>query len=874
MTRPDSAGWDVSVHRDLESLTDKWKSVFEAETNVTGIVHIGFWRSDVDAFDQLAASFPGKMLLTASARYSLERIGQYSTASVAEVEGIPIFIALAGWGYESTEDELGLAPSTQTAMEDMAESAVAPRPFDWFAACKTQFPSQTAEAEGLGIVSDETYIFLECHLSMQTREILGKSRFAWMIANTSSGTLAEIAGMCPPLLLDRAIESLNLSVRAGNVLSREMVVTVRDLCRLSDEQLLAFANFGRRCMQDVRIAICRAAGLAAAPSPAQRRTGADTHDGIMRRDRSDEIGGSISDVTLSSPTFANTVHRALCELRDGKAFVMRRRMGLKEKRLTLQEVAEIVGVTRERIRQIESKCVSQIKRDPIWIEVMENKIRAALAERESGLPLAGLEVLDDWFIGVSDLQNAFAYALSNFGTDHFHLVEANGQVFVSTVKQTDWNRLETEGGRLLESAVGRGWRESDARRAIYALLDGRATDLREEMYISASRYAVFAAEQDAIDPALISYGRGAEGAVKAVLTESDRPLHYSEIVERVSEKTGRQIDTRRAHNAAATVGLLYGRGTYGLMKHFPLTEDEAREITEEVEGMISREASGKQWHCSDLCDRLGGESLDFDGRLTPYVLNIALKRSGILADLGRLIWTAGLANRMTTADRIDIRQAVEAMLRAEGQPMTGADIRRRLQEDRGVGRSFQIHMDGNLIRLGTGLWGLADRDIPLTRDEQEEVVSELEAVLAYEQQGIHVTELLGKLSTTSGLAAKLEDATMIAALAQRTERMKLMYGGYLCFKDWTTPRRPSVADAIRTSLERAGPSGIDSVRLREQVSSIIGRRIHPSLIYGPLSSIGARWNGSSGCWQLPRDDEINSDLNDHENVADERLDAL
>src|SRR5690606_11763902 len=81
---------------------------------------------------------------------------------------------------------------------------------------------------------------------------------------------------------------------------------------------------------------------------------------------------------------------------------------------------------------------------------------------------------------------------------------------------------------------------------------------------------------------LVSYGRGTDHVVEAVLTDAERPLHYSEIAERVSRRIGRSVDLRRVHNAAAAVGILLGRGSYGLEKHIGVTPEQVEVIREEV----------------------------------------------------------------------------------------------------------------------------------------------------------------------------------------------------------------------------------------------------------------------------------------------------
>jgi hypothetical protein len=98
--------------------------------------------------------------------------------------------------------------------------------------------------------------------------------------------------------------------------------------------------------------------------------------------------------------------------------------------------------------------------------------------------------------------------------------------------------------------------------------------------------------------------------------------------------------------------------------------------------------------------------MGFGGRLTPYVLNFALKDSELLVDLRRMVWGLGAAWLEGAASRVDVRTAVIALLREHGSPMTTDEIRERLREVRGVSQTFQIHPSGPLVRVGTGLWGL------------------------------------------------------------------------------------------------------------------------------------------------------------------------
>src|SRR6185369_16643810 len=116
--------------------------------------------------------------------------------------------------------------------------------------------------------------------------------------------------------------------------------------------------------------------------------------------------------------------------------------------------------------------------------------------------------------------------------------------------------------------------------------------------------------------------------------------------------------------------------------HFPLDDEETAEIVAEVEDIIGTGLNGWQWHCLEILEILGDRGFDMDDRLDQYILNIALKRSRLLSNLRRFVWTFGTGSKATAADRIEIRQAIESLLLLEGKPLTGAEIRERLLMER------------------------------------------------------------------------------------------------------------------------------------------------------------------------------------------------
>lgn len=335
------------------------------------------------------------------------------------------------------------------------------------------------------------------------------------------------------------------------------------------------------------------------------------------------------------------------------------------------------------------------------------------------------------------------------------------------------------------------------------------------------------------------YGRGAEQFVEAVLDASERPLHYTEIVERLSEREGRPIEIRRAHNAAAEVGHLLGRGIYGTDRHLPLNLNELAGLAEAAEDIMSSAGSERQWHASELFAALIDEGLVLPEGVTQYVVDVALKKRGTLRSLGRMVWTLPSGGEGETC-RIDIRQAVIAAVQAAGRPLRADEIRQRLIAIRGVGESFQIFANDPLVRVG-GLWGLNDRDLPVKRAEQSLLLDRLAADLRDRGKGLHTSEL------ENYLGADLDGKTILS-LAAADGRFRVSPGQYLYLTDWGTPRRESVSQALVRILA-AAPGAIPFEEIVRRVEPNIGRTCERTAVSAALQAIDACMD-AEGRWRL------------------------
>jgi len=482
---------------------------------------------------------------------------------------------------------------------------------------------------------------------------------------------------------------------------------------------------------------------------------------------------------------------------------------------------------------------------------MLRKLRAQLRDRSYPLPAKGIEAADLWFEGIGEFPDVLHYILDNFCGDDIGVVSVDGVEYFAQINQSRWDAAITEARRLLESGVGKAWTEENCRALVNNLLSEKSREFRGLLWDKVAGLCHFST--DGNGSVLTSFGRGVEQLVEAVLNESDEPLHFSTISALAADRSGRPVDIRRAHNAAAAVGYLLGRGTYGAERHLPRPEV-LQKISEEAEEVITLGAVGRQWHASEILSSIVESEADgsFPSQLNKYIVDIALQKSGNLKRLGRMIWSGGDADLEA---RIDIRQAIVSLVQQAGRPLRTDEIRQRLIALRGVNEHFQIASHDPLLRVGVGLWGLNDRDISIKREHQPRLWEGLVGILRNRGSGVHVSELeRSNLTSVTGMSAQ-----GLFSLAIFDDRLKVNSGQYLYLAEWEGPRRESVGEALRAVLVPSnGPMEFDEIL--QQVEKRMKRPCERRALINCLQALDAEVKAGTSQWMLnvpdPTEDEV------------------
>jgi hypothetical protein len=172
-----------------------------------------------------------------------------------------------------------------------------------------------------------------------------------------------------------------------------------------------------------------------------------------------------------------------------------------------------------------------------------------------------------------------------------------------------------------------------------------------------------------------------------------------------------------------------GAGNYFFLDKIPITYDEKVNIINASIEIMNKNPE-KNFHSREFLEYINQQKLILDR--TKHILDyfiidaILLEASDnydVINYVGRSLWS-GNKNALKHK-RIEIYPTVLKIIEANQAPMTLAEIKKELLKVRGAGKNIQLHTtlsSPKLIKVSQGYWGLRDRDINVTNDEEKELI--------------------------------------------------------------------------------------------------------------------------------------------------------
>lgn len=203
-----------------------------------------------------------------------------------------------------------------------------------------------------------------------------------------------------------------------------------------------------------------------------------------------------------------------------------------------------------------------------------------------------------------------------------------------------------------------------------------------------------------------------------------------------------------------------------------------------------------------------------------------------------------------------MRQAILSILTEAGAPLSAEMIKDRLTRVRGINQTYQIMAFDPVVKLPSGLWGINDRDAPITRAQQKEALESLVRILRVRGEGLHVSEL-GELGLPY---ISPEAAPFVFSCLEAEPRLRTTSSRYVYLAEWESARREGLGEAIRAILHGSSIA-LTLEKIRVSAEERIKRPVTNGAVSACLQAIGAAYDERfGGRWYLgDPSDQIDED---------------
>lgn len=334
----------------------------------------------------------------------------------------------------------------------------------WMAATAVVDPELARQLLAVGIQDERSYLAEEHRLPSVLRVAAARARYRQLSGRAPEPLdILDNVSCCPPWLTGMRLKDLPLTVRQANVLRAHSLTTVGELSRFGNSGLLKLPNLGLKSVRELGETVCDA--LLSEPAP-----------GV----RAPHVQAELLpvDVPVADGSFLDMLRDAL-QMHGGIGdSVLMARWGLGEVKQTLQQLAEVHGVTRERIRQIEVKATERLRGAGLWLRFADH-VEGLLESRDTPLWIDRLYAEDPWFGDDSTATHGLTTCIELFLAPRLYVIVVGDRPAVSAMSPAAWMRAVEDCNLILgpDSKAG----DDRLGRLTRAVLVDKGAELRSEL---------------------------------------------------------------------------------------------------------------------------------------------------------------------------------------------------------------------------------------------------------------------------------------------------------------------------------------------------------------------------------------------------------
>lgn len=589
-----------------------------------------------------------------------------------------------------------------------------------------------------------------------------------------------LAPWLPPALAALPLAAIaDLPARMRSFAEREGLTTLRELAAIPAARLASEPNIARKSIADTLAAIL------ALPVPAG-----------AAREAVEIAPRSLEDY----PTFAALFREALAPLPQIQRIIVGGRAGIEDEPATLNDLGDMLGVSRERVRQLEVKALQTLQRNHWWIDALDARLREHSSEG-----ILSIEALCDrwpWIATALDAPGAFDFVCDRLLDGRYHRVELDGAPYLARSPQST---LDDRWSALERALSNRAPPFSTA--IVERALDDACIDLGDGVR------AVFFERVRALwvldDDRVIGFGGDRRREILQWLAQQPAPVTIQSLAERFGR--GRWPDEM----VFIERGLVWA--SVRLSGFDALIEPAARACAAHMRA----EGPERQWSCAELEPVVRGEIDALPPWFGAWPLAALLKASREVRYLGRAV----VALPEHEGDRVYIREALFEIVRDAGGPVALdrlASLARARRSIPTLSLAMQLRRPP-FARVGPGMIGLWERDVPGTAADVSRANSLVVQWLSAAGVGLSARRALERLALVDPIYAQWNTEILRSAFAL-DDGLFATAAFTVGLTEWGDARVPSRKDIIAHAIAHCGGRiAIDAII--EQVARVHGEAL-------------------------------------------------
>jgi superfamily I DNA/RNA helicase len=598
------------------------------------------------------------------------------------------------------------------------------------------------------------------------------------------------------------LSRIDLPARARGYAEREGLATLGELADRSRTDLVSAPNLGRATPKDIALAVA------------------------------EHFARAENDVALFQSGLLELFKAVLQDLEPMERIILSRRSGITGSEATLEEIGEIFGVTRERIRQIEAGVCETLARRVGWTEPTRERLLGAVAS--GAVPVDSL-ASDSWWTAACAYPAVIEFIASSILKLDLRIVVRDDIAWLSP-----WPRQHIDGvAAKLRSSIA-GITLPAPKAAVDELVHETAGALGPALERALAQEVLATLHVERTPDGserVIGVGGTRRVEVLAILRAAPEPMRIEELFARLGVRTGIPDEV-----------INFDRGLIGLRQHFPDYDLWRSRLAPEVRQLMQQLGPDRQWSTAELLEELR-ETHDLPSRFNSYWLAALLRDAEGIRYLGRN--RVALAESTSAESRLYIHEALEKLLTDAGSPVPRSTLLEQIEAQLGASTIAlsQVFTRPQFVRLADDRIGLRARDVPGGEPAIREATDLIESVLLRRDVGLSAWQAHLEVQALSP-THETWPRDLVLGLLRSDDRFRLNQSGSVGLATWENTRVPTRLELFRTALA-ASDGDVSADALMARIEAHYGERPTRATVAGIANQLDAVLDGE---WVRSRQD--------------------